>query len=134
MVKDKIIKRKFDPLVGMVGDYNIKISKNSEKITKKLEKFFGHQGKMLYGSKSFGHDQCKKKGWQFIPNANIFLKDGYKVWYGDFIINPDNILALDDLGKESKSRYYVLREMDGRFLDSPPTNEYLEEKSIYKTP
>lgn len=130
---DKVLE-KIKGFTGAFGyittDYNVKVSSSSQKITKLLEKDFGICGRMLYGSKTFGREDCEKKGWIFIPNANIFLEGGYKVWHGDFIINKENQKKLKDISKKFKKDLYLLYESKGRFLVKVPDNKYLEINNI----
>jgi len=111
-------------------DTNVKVSDESNRVTKTLTEIFGYCGKMLYGSKSFGREDCEKKGWIFIPNANLFLEGGYKVWYGDFIINKTNKSKLNKLMSKLNKRIYLLYESTGRFLAEPPIDTYLQEHDL----
>ena len=134
-MKDRVVKEVHGPisssLTGIPTDRNIKFNEASVKASKECEKVFGFSGKMEFAHKSDGRDYCEKKGWKFIPNANIFLQGGYKIWYGDFIINPKNTLKMVELAKELKKKLYLLWEMDGRFLEAPPTDDYLLAKAVF---
>lgn len=72
----------------------------------------GMVGRMLYRSKSMRKPTT-------IFNANIFNGQAKKIWFGDLEIERDRegLLALS--GRVGP--LFILREMDGRFMDRMPT-------------
>ena len=129
--KDITIKKIYDlPGVAIPTDYNVKYNEESEKVAEKCRKLFGSPGRMLFASKSNGEKICEEKGCKFIPNANLFI-ESYKVWFGDVALDSSFKKKVQDLAKRYKKSFYVLWEMDGRFLDSVPTEEYLKSKAVW---
>lgn len=124
---DKIVKSTDTLGYGISTDTNIKVSDESLKV--QADFTFGVQGQMLFSSKSYGDEVAKKKNLIFIPNANIFMTGGYKVFYGDFLSNEKTMNDLKRVSKKFNVKLYVLRESDGRFLSAPPSDEYLEDKN-----
>ena len=72
-----------------------------------MTKFFMH-GRMMSGSKRHtpGHVE--------VYNANIFTREGGKVWFGDLDLTADAD-RLKEFAAEQGHELYVLHEMDGRF-------------------
>ena len=54
-------------------------------------------------------------------NANVFTKDGRKIWWGDLDLTLDTAF-LQSLADDCNEPVYVLAERDGRFLNeiTPP--------------
>lgn len=109
-------------------DTNVKENENSKKVEEKLHKELGWPGMILFGSKSTGHDLAVKKKKEYVSNSNIFINGGYKVWYGDFFSHDEPMGKLKSVSKEFGVTFYILREHDGRFLQNPPDDKYLEER------
>lgn len=68
--------------------------------------------RMISGSKSAYREKYPKN--EIFFNANIFIENLGKIWYGDLDITKDK----DDLNKIAAQigvKLYVVREMDGRF-------------------
>jgi hypothetical protein len=131
-----VIKKEVYDLTGLgfslPTDSNVKESEESKKVGEEIVSTLGCARQMLYGSKSVGYKIAEKKGYQFIPNANIFMTGGYKVWYGDIETNKKSLKVLQKVAKKFNTCLYILRESLGRFLSQPPTDEYLEERCTVK--
>jgi hypothetical protein len=91
------------------------------KISRVAEKLLGIAGRMLYTSKSM-----KKPTTIF--NANIFNAKAKKIWFGDLEIERDReaLLRLS----QKLGTIYILYEMDGRFLKTMPTPEYVKYMAV----
>ena len=71
---------------------------------------FNHPGRMISGGK------ITPKGHVCVFNANVCSKSRGKFWFGDVDITAD----ADDLRKlavKEGEEIYILREMDGRFMN-----------------
>jgi len=71
---------------------------------------FTRPGRMISGSKT------EPKGHVCVFNANVCSKSRGKFWFGDIDITAD----ADDLRKlavKEGEEIYILREMDGRFMN-----------------
>ncbi|MCK9415682.1 hypothetical protein M0Q97_03365 [Candidatus Dojkabacteria bacterium] len=91
-----------------------------EKIIKKLEEYGFYSDRMICGSKSAYHDM--KPNNFVIFNANIFVENFGKIWWGDLDLTKDQE-KLKKVASETNSVLYVLYEMDGRF-DNENTQEF----------
>lgn len=111
-------------------DKNVKVS--NEKEFRAIEAALGNSGTLLFASKSHGHEIATKKKQIFISNANVFVEGGYKAWFGDIVSDTETIDKLKKASTELNKTLYVLREFDGRFLNSPPDDAYLEDKFVFK--
>ena len=86
--------------------------------------------RMIGGSKSIYRKERPKD--LAIFNANVFMKDIGKVWYGDLNLTED-YLVLKDIAKSLNTTLYVLWEMDGRFgKENRPIDELIE-KAVWNT-
>lgn len=136
MAKKEKVKKEVYGFTGAFGlvttDTNVKESEKSFTITEALCKKLGYEGRILFGSKTSGHEVAKKKKIVFISNSNIFTADGCKVWFGDFLSSKDTLEVLQSASKDFNMSLYVLRESLGRFLPAPPDNKYLQENYSFK--
>ncbi len=91
------------------------------RISKTAMKLMGFPGRMLYPSKSIRQPTT-------IFNANIFNSRAKKIWFGDMEIELDaeKLLALS----KRLGPLFIMREMDGRFLEWIPTIGYLREEAL----
>ena len=71
-----------------------------------------YYGMMISGSKSGYHKMFPKNLVAF--NANIFVENHGKIWYGDIDLTK-SYEKLKEISEISGMHLYVLREMDGRF-------------------
>jgi hypothetical protein len=88
-----------------------------------IQQTLGQTGRMIAASK--GRYLQANPNNLVVFNANV-CTENTKIWYGDLDLTLDKeklSLAAVALGKE----IYVLRELDGRFLneDSPRTDKYV---------
>jgi hypothetical protein len=85
-------------------------------------------GRMIAGSKSRYREMHPNNRVFF--NANIFLLDEGKIWWGDLDITEDRDL-LETISNSIGKKLYVLAEFDGRFLDdSAYTNEHILSRAV----
>jgi hypothetical protein len=91
------------------------------KISQNAVELLGLQERMLYLSKSM-----KKPTTIF--NANIYNSKADKIWYGDLEIEKDREALIELSNREGT--LYILWEMDGRFLQEPPTIACIRYKAI----
>ena len=86
--------------------------------------------RMIAGSKS-AYKGSKSKDL-VIFNANVFMKDVGKVWYGDLNLTEDYVI-LKSIAESLDTTLYVLWEMDGRFgKENRPIDELIE-KAVWNT-
>ena len=71
---------------------------------------FDHMGRMISGNKS------GPKGHVCVWNANVCTKSKGKIWFGDLDLTKDGD-ELKALAAREGETIYVLREMDGRFMN-----------------
>ena len=99
-----------------------------------IQKHFDAHGfydaRMIGGSKSFYRKEHPKD--LIIFNANVFMKDVGKVWYGDLNLTQDYII-LKSIADTLDTKLYVLWESDGRFGEEKKPIDELIEKSIWNT-
>jgi hypothetical protein len=110
-------------------DSNVKITDSSAEIHKELTTELGIPGKILFWSKSDGHKTAEKNKQIFISNSNIFTAQCCKVWWGDFLSNEKSINSLKKIARKFALDFFILHEIDGRFLEAVPTLEYLKERA-----
>jgi len=84
-------------------------------------------GRLLSSSKSLYRNSHKNNIVYF--NANIFLEDVGKVWYGDLDLTLD-INILQKISNKLKKDLYILTELDGRFENSELSNEQIKNKCV----
>lgn len=134
MDKDTIKDKVFNLLAfgDIPTDTNVKEGAESLKVQEELQQKFGFPGVIMFGSKSDGTAHAKKKDIVFVPNGNIFLDGGYKVWFGDILTNAKTLQSLKAVSVQVQRPLYILREHDGRFLKEVPDNAYLEERYCIK--
>ena len=65
-------------------------------------------------------------------NANVFMKDVGKVWYGDLNLTEDYVI-LKSIAESLDTTLYVLWEMDGRFGEEKKPIDELIKKSAWNT-
>ena len=121
--KSQVQKKVFNAtLAGVLPtDYNVRSSEESFKISEALNQTIGFSGRLRFGSKSQGHESAKAKKLIYVPNANVFILDGCKVWYGDWMSDTKTIEEMQKIAGRFDTQFFILREMDGRFLSEPPT-------------
>lgn len=84
-------------------------------------------GRMLSLSKSGYRERFPEHEVHF--NANIFLLDEGKVWYGDIDINKDTD-TLQRISSSLGKSIYILREWDGRFGNEDLANSEILKHSV----
>ena len=97
------------------------------------KQFYAHgfyEARMISSSKSFYHKEHLDD--LVIFNANIFIKDIGKVWYGDLNITED-YLILKSIAESLNTTFYILSEMDGRFGEEKKPIDELIKKSVWNT-
>lgn len=99
---------------------------------KATQAFKGHGLPMgrCFGSKSGYrnmHPNC-----DFIPNANVFIRRGGKVWFGDLDLERDRP-ALELVARHIRSRLYVLSEQEGRFGESTRPHAAVVRDAVWHT-
>lgn len=86
-----------------------------------VERFLGHMGRMLSGSK--GAYANAHPTHRVFFNGNVYDGSGRKLWYGDVDLTKDD-KVLHGLASELGTVLYVTREMPFRF--EQPTVQQLE--------
>ena len=86
--------------------------------------------RMIGGSKSIYRKEYPKD--LAIFNANVFMKDVGKVWYGDLNLTEDYVI-LKSIAESLDTTLYVLWEMDGRFGKEKKPIDELIKKSAWNT-
>ena len=86
--------------------------------------------RIITGSKSV-YKSSKPKDL-IIFNANVFMKDMGKVWYGDLNLTEDYVI-LKSIAESLDTTLYVLWEMDGRFGKEKRSIDELVKKSVWNT-
>ena len=103
-------------------------------LVKETQQHFESHGfntaRMIGGSKSV-YKSSKPKDL-VIFNANVFMKDIGKVWYGDLNLTEDYVI-LKSIADSLDTTLYVLWEMDGRFGKEKKSIDELIKKSAWNT-
>ena len=86
--------------------------------------------RMIGGSKSIYRKEYPKD--LAIFNANVFMKDVGKVWYGDLNLTEDYV-TLKSIAESLDTTLYVLWEMDGRFGEEKKPIDELIKKAAWNT-
>ena len=86
--------------------------------------------RMIGGSKSIYRKEYPKD--LAIFNANVFMKDVGKVWYGDLNLTEDYVI-LKSIAESLDTTLYVLWEMDGRFGKEKRPIDELIKKAVWNT-
>ncbi len=86
--------------------------------------------RIITGSKSV-YKSSKPKDL-IIFNANVFMKDMGKVWYGDLNLTEDYVI-LKSIAESLDTTLYVLWEMDGRFGKEKIPNYEVIKKAAWNT-
>ena len=86
--------------------------------------------RMIGGSKSIYRKEYPKD--LAIFNANVFMKDVGKVWYGDLNLTKDYVI-LKSIADSLNTTLYVLWEMDARFGKEKKPIDELIKKSAWNT-
>ena len=86
--------------------------------------------RMICGSKSIYRKEHPKD--LAIFNANVFMKDVGKVWYGDLNLTQDYVI-LKSIAESLDTTLYVLWEMDARFGKEKKPIDELIKKSAWNT-
>ena len=103
-------------------------------LVKETQQYFESHGlilaRMIAGSKST-YKVSKPKDL-IIFNANVFMKDMGKVWYGDLNLTEE-YMVLKSIADSLDTTLYVLWEMDGRFGKEKKPIDELVKKSVWNT-
>jgi hypothetical protein len=103
-------------------------------LVKETQQHFESHGfntaRMIGGSKSIYRKEHPKD--LIIFNANVFMKDIGKVWYGDLNLTQDYII-LKSIAESLDTTLYVLWEMDARFGKEKKSIDELIKKSAWNT-
>ena len=86
--------------------------------------------RMICGSKSIYRKEHPKD--LAIFNANVFMKDVGKVWYGDLNLTEDYVI-LKSIAESLDTTLYVLWEMDARFGKEKKPIDELIKKAAWNT-
>jgi len=104
------------------------------KLIEEIQQHFESHGlilaRMIGGSKSIYRKEYPKD--LAIFNANVFMKDVGKVWYGDLNLTEDYVI-LKSIAESLDTTLYVLWEMDGRFGEEKKPIDELIKKSAWNT-
>ena len=84
-------------------------------------------GRMISHSKS-GYMK-RNPGNEVYFNANIFVLDEGKIWWGDLDLTNDKPL-LEKISNECGKKLYILRELDGRFENDDANIEHVLKYAI----
>ena len=101
-----------------------------EEIQQHFESHGFNIARMIGGSKSIYRKEYPKD--LAIFNANVFMKDVGKVWYGDLNLTEDYVI-LKSIAESLDTTLYVLWEMDGRFGEENKPIDELIKKSAWNT-
>ena len=101
-----------------------------EGIQQHFESHGFHPARMIGGSKSIYRKEHPKD--LAIFNANVFMKDVGKVWYGDLNLTEDYVI-LKSIAESLDTTLYVLWEMDGRFGKEKRPIDELIKKAVWNT-
>ena len=105
-----------------------------DKLIEEIQQHFESHGlilaRMIGGSKSIYRKEYPKD--LAIFNANVFMKDVGKVWYGDLNLTEDYVI-LKSIAESLDTTLYVLWEMDGRFGEEKKPIDELIKKSAWNT-
>ena len=86
--------------------------------------------RIITGSKSVYRNSKPKD--LIIFNANVFMKDMGKVWYGDLNLTEE-YMELKSIADSLDTTLYVLWEMEGRFGKEKRPIDELIKKSVWNT-
>ena len=101
-----------------------------EGIQQHFESHGFNSARIITGSKSV-YKSSKPKDL-VIFNANVFMKDMGKVWYGDLNLTEE-YMVLKSIAASLDTTLYVLREMDGRFGKEKKPIDELIKKAAWNT-
>ena len=101
-----------------------------EGIQQHFESHGFNSARIITGSKSV-YKSSKPKDL-VIFNANVFMKDMGKVWYGDLNLTEE-YMVLKSIAASLDTTLYVLWEMDGRFGEEKKPIDELIKKSAWNT-
>ena len=101
-----------------------------EGIQQHFESHGFNSARIITGSKSV-YKSSKPKDL-VIFNANVFMKDMGKVWYGDLNLTEE-YMVLKSIAASLDTTLYVLWEMDGRFGEEKKPIDELVKKSVWNT-
>jgi hypothetical protein len=99
-------------------------------IQKHFESHGFNTARMIAGSKSV-YKSSKSKDL-VIFNANVFMKDVGKVWFGDLNLTED-YKTLKKISDSLNTTLYILWEMDGRFGEENKSIDELISKAVWNT-
>ena len=121
-----------DKTIKLTGEYpsDFKPTLSVKEIHKHFYAHGFYEARMISSSKSFYHKEHLDD--LVIFNANIFIKDIGKVWYGDLNITED-YLILKSIAESLNTTFYILSEMDGRFGEEKKPIDELIKKSAWNT-
>ena len=105
-----------------------------DKLIEEIQQHFESHGfniaRMIGGSKSIYRKEYPKD--LAIFNANVFMKDVGKVWYGDLNLTQDYMI-LKSIAESLDTTLYVLWEMDARFGEEKKPIDELIKKAVWNT-
>ena len=101
-----------------------------EGIQQHFESHGFNSARIITGSKSV-YKSSKPKDL-IIFNANVFMKDMGKVWYGDLNLTEE-YMVLKSIADSLDTTLYVLWEMEGRFGKEKRPIDELIKKSVWNT-
>ena len=101
-----------------------------EGIQQHFESHGFNSARIITGSKSVNKSSKPKD--LVIFNANVFMKDMGKVWYGDLNLTEE-YMVLKSIAESLDTTLYVLWEMDGRFGKEKKPIDELIKKSAWNT-
>ena len=121
-----------DKTIKLTGEYpsDFKPDMIVEGIQQYFESHGFYDARMLSGTK-WGYQE-KHPEDLIIFNANVFMKDMGKVWYGDLNLTKDYII-LKSIADSLDTTLYVLWEMDGRFGEEEKPIDELIKKAAWNT-
>ena len=101
-----------------------------EGIQQHFESHGFHSARTITGSKSTY--KISKPKDLVIFNANVFMKDMGKVWFGDLNLTEE-YMVLKSIADSLDTTLYILWESDGRFGEENKPIDELIKKSVWNT-
>ena len=121
-----------DKTIKLTGEYpsDFKPTMSVRETQQHFESHGFNIARMIGGSKSIYRKEYPKD--LAIFNANVFMKDVGKVWYGDLNLTVDYVI-LKSIANSLDTTLYVLWEMDGRFGEEKKPIDELIKKAAWNT-
>ena len=121
-----------DKTIKLTGEYpsDFKPSVSVQEVHQYFDAYSFHNGRMIGGSKSGYSSEYPDD--LIVFNANVFMKDVGKVWYGDLNLTQDYMI-LKSIAESLDTTLYILWESDGRFGDENKPIDELIKKSVWNT-